>query len=237
MVVLSSFAAMIRDGKVILVWRTECEVNNAGFAIYRSRIKDGDYTRITFVPGAEDSETSNDYQFNDEQIQPGHTYYYYLEDVDLSGKRTKSDVIQTTATFDVERLTLDAETPPRLCEPEPPTVTLPTQPTLPIQIEREILPRRNSLLANYPNPSNPETWIPYNLAESADVTIQIYDVRGHLIRTLHLGHQPAGPYLSKDKAAYWDGQDDAGQRVGSGVYFYCLSAGSFSAVRKMIILR
>jgi hypothetical protein len=207
MVMLSSFAAAIRDGKVILIWRTEAEIGNVGFAIYRSDTEDGNYTRIAFAPGAQDSETSSDYQFTDQQVQHGHTYYYYLEDVDVAGKRTRSDVIQVNL------------------------------PALPTQTELEIPPERNSLLGNYPNPSNPGTWVPYSLSEAADVTVQIYDIRGHLIRTLHLGYQAAGSYVSKDRAAYWDGRDDIGERVGSGVYFYRLSAGNFSVVRKMVILR
>jgi len=215
MVVLSSFTAMTGDSRVILLWRTEVEMDNAGFDIYRSDTRDGNYTKIAFVPGAQDPETSNDYQFTDKQVQPGHAYYYYLEDVDLSGKRTKSDVIQVKLPVAQASLLVAA---------------------LPIQTEPEILPEQNSLLANYPNPFNPATWIPYNLAEAADVTIQIYDIRGHLIRTLNLGRQLAGFYLSKDRAAYWDGRDDAGEQAGSGVYYYRLSAGNFSATRKMVVL-
>ncbi len=98
-------------------------------------------------------------------------------------------------------------------------------------------PKRAVLLQNFPNPFNPETWLPYNLAEAADVTIQIYDVRGHLIRTLYLGQQPAGFYLSKNKAAYWDGRNTSGERVSSGLYFYRLSAGDFSAMRRMVIAK
>jgi len=216
MVVLSSFTATAEDNKVNLLWCTEVEMDNVGFAIYRSDAKDGNYTRIAFVPGAQDSETSNDYQLIDKQVQPGHTYYYYLEDVDLAGKRTKSYVI---------RVVLPAA-----------QVSLPVV-AVPPQTKLEILPKQNSLLVNYPNPFNPATWIPYNLAEAADVNIQIYDVRGHLVRTLHLGHRPAGFYLSRDRAAYWNGRDDTGDRVGSGVYYYCLSAGNFSATRKMVVLK
>jgi hypothetical protein len=220
MVVLSSFTAMVDDGKIILAWRTECEVDNVGFGIYKGDTRDGDYTLIAFIPGAEDSETANDYQFADKQVQPGNTYYYYLMDVDLSGKRTKSDVIG---------IVLPA--PPSLPQESLPVAEAPTE------TKREFLPQRNSLLANYPNPSNPETWIPYTLARPTDVNICIYDIRGHLIRTLYLGYQPAGFYLSKNKAAHWDGRCDTGEQVNSGIYFYSLSAGSFSATRKMIILR
>jgi parallel beta-helix repeat protein len=99
----------------------------------------------------------------------------------------------------------------------------------------EILPSKTVLLQNYPNPFNPETWIPFKLAEPADVQLQIYDVRGSLVRTLHLGRKSAGTYTGKDRAAYWDGKDELGQRVASGVYFYCLQAGKFMKTRKLVM--
>ena len=91
------------------------------------------------------------------------------------------------------------------------------------------------LFANYPNPFNPETWIPYQLSKPSDVTITIYDVRGRVVRVLKLGHQAAGTYRSRSKAAYWDGKNKFGESVASGVYFYTLKAGDFSATRKMLI--
>ena len=94
-----------------------------------------------------------------------------------------------------------------------------------------------SLLQNYPNPFTPETWIPYRLAEDAFVTLTIYDLSGHLVRTLNVGHQIAAVYESESKAIYWDGRNDVGERVASGVYFYTLTAGDFSATRKMVILK
>ena len=93
------------------------------------------------------------------------------------------------------------------------------------------IPKKTMLLANYPNPLNPETWIPYQLIETADVSIRIYDVRGSLIRHLPIGHQPAGFYQGKDRAAYWDGRNQLGEPVASGVYFYTLMAGDFTATR------
>ena len=98
-----------------------------------------------------------------------------------------------------------------------------------------LIPERTALLANYPNPFNPETWIPYQLAESAKVTLQIFAVNGALIRTLDLGHQPAGVYQKRARAAYWDGRNQLGEPVVSGVYFYRLTAGNFTATRKMLI--
>ena len=98
-----------------------------------------------------------------------------------------------------------------------------------------LTPKRTHLLANYPNPFNPETWIPYQLAKPANVTLTIYAADGRLIRTLALGHQSAGTYHSKSRAAYWDGKNELGEKVASGVYFYTLTAGKFTATRKMLI--
>ncbi len=98
-------------------------------------------------------------------------------------------------------------------------------------------PREAQLLANYPNPFNPETWIPYQLSESTEVTVRIYTVNGALVRTLPLGHQPAGIYQSRSRAAYWDGKNQLGESVASDVYFYTLTAGDFTGTRKMLIMK
>ena len=96
-------------------------------------------------------------------------------------------------------------------------------------------PEQTQLLANYPNPFNPETWIPYRLAAAADVTLTIYDIKGQVVRTLALGHQAAGMYQNRSRAAYWDGRNTFGEPVASGLYFYTLTAGDFTATRKMLI--
>ena len=96
-------------------------------------------------------------------------------------------------------------------------------------------PERTVVLANYPNPFNPETWIPYQLASSAEVRLRIYAMNGVLVRTLDLGHQPAGIYQQKNRAVYWDGRNEVGEPVASGIYFYTLTAGDFTATRKMLI--
>ena len=93
------------------------------------------------------------------------------------------------------------------------------------------------LLPNYPNPFNPETWIPYQLAEAAHVKIHIYDVVGDLVRTLNLGTKPAGRYLSREQAAYWDGRNNMGEGVSSGVHFYTLVVGDYQTTRRMIVAR
>ena len=98
-----------------------------------------------------------------------------------------------------------------------------------------LLPKEMALLANYPNPSNPETWIPYQLTKPIEVTLTIYAVNGTVVRTLALGHQPAGIYANRSRAAYWDGKNELGESVASGVYFYTLTAGDFNATRKMLI--
>ena len=97
------------------------------------------------------------------------------------------------------------------------------------------VPEKTALLHNYPNPFNPETWIPYQLAEPTHVTVHIYTTSGTLVRTLTLGHQPAGIYQHRSRAAYWDGRNAFGEPVASGVYFYTLTTGDFTATRKMLI--
>ena len=108
-------------------------------------------------------------------------------------------------------------------------------------------PAETTLLPNYPNPFNPETWIPYHLAHAADVRLTIYDIKGTIVRQLDLGHQPAGYYADRSKAAYWDGRNENGESVASGVYFYQLRAGrsglsvphrrDYLQVRRMVILK
>ena len=105
------------------------------------------------------------------------------------------------------------------------------------QLLASLTPTETELLANYPNPFNPETWIPYRLAEDAFVTLTIYDGAGHVVRTLDVGHQVAAVYESRSKAIYWEGRNGLGEQVASGIYFYHLSAGDYSATRKMLILK
>ena len=88
-----------------------------------------------------------------------------------------------------------------------------------------------------PNPFNPETWIPYQLAENASVTLTIYDTTGVVVRRLDLGHRLAGYYTNRGKAAHWDGRNESGEPVASGVYFYQLATPSFRDLRRMVILK
>ena len=98
-----------------------------------------------------------------------------------------------------------------------------------------IIPQETALLANYPNPFNPETWIPYQLAVPAEVTLTIYDMNGGTVRRFEVGHQAAGHVSEPSRALYWDGRNGRGEPVASGIYFYTLSAGEFTATRKMLI--
>ena len=100
-----------------------------------------------------------------------------------------------------------------------------------------LIPEETALHPNYPNPFNPETWIPYQLAEPAEVTLTIYDINGGTVRRLAVGHQAAGMYQNRSRAMYWDGHNQLGESVASGLYFYTLTAGDFTATRKMLILK
>ena len=98
-------------------------------------------------------------------------------------------------------------------------------------------PEKTQLLANFPNPFNPETWIPYELATDTNVKITIYNTQGVVIRTLELGHQSSGYYTGRDRAAYWDGRNAMGEQVASGIYFYQFETDDMSSMRKMVILK
>ena len=100
-----------------------------------------------------------------------------------------------------------------------------------------VVPEKTALLPNYPNPFNPETWIPYQLADDSEVIITIHDVTGQLVRRLDLGYQFAQNYTNREKAAYWDGRNQYGEMVAGGLYFYTLRTQSFQATRRMVIVK
>jgi len=106
-----------------------------------------------------------------------------------------------------------------------------------LDFRKALMPRSTKLLQNYPNPFNPETWIPYQLAQDAVVTISIYDIQGRLVRKLNLGRKLAGVYITKERASYWNGRNNAGEKVSSGIYFYQLQADDYSATKRMLILK
>ena len=101
----------------------------------------------------------------------------------------------------------------------------------------ELNVEETKLLRNYPNPFNPETWIPYQLSEESTVTVKIYDVSGHLIRTIGVGLKPVRYYLTREKAVYWDGRNENGERISSGVYFYTLITDHYTETRRMVIVK
>lgn len=216
-VFLSVFTATATPNGVLLSWRTESEVDNIGWNIYRSTKRDGEYHRINdrLIAGAGNSAMPHDYQFLDKDAREGITYFYYLEDIDIFGRENRSDVIQVPSDK------AWVEKPPQ--EKNQPLKSLP--------------PSKFALLQNYPNPFNPETWIPYQLATESKVMIKIYDASGMLVRNLFVGHRREGYYIEKAKAAYWDGRSNTGEQVASGVYFYTIHAGTFTATRKMMVIR
>jgi hypothetical protein len=211
-VTLSGFTAYYNAPKsaVTLKWSTASEVNNLGFDIYRSESPDGKFVKISpaYIKGAGTDSTPHDYQFVDESAVVGKTYYYYLEAISFSGERDRSYII---------KVIIDASGK--------------------MKVTGLMHPTAFALLQNFPNPFNPETWIPFHLAETADVTIRIFDIKGQELRTIHLGQMPAGYYDTKGKAALWDGKDSYGQGVSSGIYFYHLTAGNFHATRKLTIIK
>ncbi len=144
----------------------------------------------------------------------------------------KPQVLQTLAPADIQQWLADAKA---LGETDPTVkrgIAILEQ-LLAVLSERPAIPEQTSLLPNYPNPFNPETWIPYQLAEAAEVTMKIYDTHGLMVRELELGYQPAGKYDTRNRAAYWDGRNEQEERVASGIYFCTLRAGDFATTQKM----
>lgn len=111
--------------------------------------------------------------------------------------------------------------------------------TPPIRLNAEtlLLPTHNRLMQNYPNPFNPETWIPYQISRDARVRMELFTPSGQAVRTLDLGYRPAGLYVSRGRAAYWDGTNNFGERVASGVYFYTIQAENYHAIKRMVLMK
>ena len=122
-------------------------------------------------------------------------------------------------------------------EPDLPYGSGSAAPSITLTESPPMVPQITTLLPNYPNPFNPETWLPYQLAKPSKVTLTIYAIDGKVVRHLDLGHQLAGFYRSKSRAAYWDGRNNVGERVASGLYFYTLITDDFAATQKMLILK
>ncbi len=208
---LASFTATTSTEGITLRWRTESENSNLGFNVYRSEGENRSYVKINLVlvKGAGTDATPHDYSFTDEQAEPGKTYYYYIEDVDFAGSTRPHPSIEVR--FKPEDIGIPLVNSGRFVS--------------------------SMLFQNFPNPFNPETWIPYQLADTANVIIRIYNLHGQMVRRLDLGYQQAGVYRDKAVAAYWDGQNGVGQPVASGQYFYTIEAGDFTATRRMVIVK
>ena len=212
---LSALTAHTTTDSVAIKWSTATETNNLGFNIYRSDTKDGKYIKLNarLIEGAGTDATPHDYSVTDDNVILGKTYYYYLEDVDFAGHTDKSDIIQVT-------------------------VGQQTEPVISDRLKmKPVIPDMFTLLQNYPNPFNPDTWIPYKLSKDANVVIRVYNANGKIVRALHLGNQVAGMYTDKERAAHWDGKNERGDEVASGLYFYTLQAGKFTATKRMVILK
>ena len=106
-----------------------------------------------------------------------------------------------------------------------------------VSADVKLVPGVFALHQNYPNPFNPETWIPFQLHQTSVVTIQIYNSDGGQVQQLELGQLPAGLYHTTDRAAYWNGQNQIGEQVASGIYFYQLNLDDYRQTRKMVILK
>ena len=106
-----------------------------------------------------------------------------------------------------------------------------------LRLKPRLIPNRTRLLPNYPNPSNPETWIPFEINQDSEVSITIYDISGTPVRTIRVGYVEAGSYISQSRAIYWEGKTDTGGRISSGIYFYTLRMDTSICTRKMIVLK
>jgi hypothetical protein len=206
-IVLSNFTASVDGLNVVIKWTTESEYENMGFYIYRSESPTGPFVKINGKI-IEGAGTTAD----------KHTYKFVDEEVEL-GKNYYYylENIDFRANKDISKIiNVDVADVLKLMKP---------------------MVLRTQLLPNYPNPFNPETWIPYELAQDSDVTIEIYNLTGKLVRTLRLGSKTAGLYASKFQAAYWNGISDMGEEVSSGIYFYIMKAGDFTATRRMVLVK
>jgi hypothetical protein len=214
-VTLSYFEARYFDNVIIIRWVTESETNNLGFDIYRGKSKYGPFEKINSsrIAGAGTTASQSKYEYIDEIDVAGNQYFYYIENLDFSGARSRSETIPAISG------------PFGKVKPEISRTSLLEQPV------------KFDVFQNFPNPFNPETWIPFQLPEAAYVTVKIYNVFGQTVRTIDLGQKGIGHYLSKDESIHWDGRNQNGELVPSGVYFYQFRAGKFMAMKKMLLVK
>jgi hypothetical protein len=209
-VVLSSFTARYDAKKfeVALIWLTESELNNLGFDVYRGKSIDGPFTKITPALIKGAGTDSTPHSYKFIDESVGVDNTYYYYLENISFDGTRDR-------SDIIRVIIDKSG----------------------KLNVGLATPEFALLQNFPNPFNPETWIPFRLGQEADVTIRIFDVKGQNIRTIHLGRLSAGFYTTRGKAAFWDGKDTFGESVSSGIYFYNLTAGDLSATKKLTVVK
>ena len=199
---LASFASQITvDDNVLLQWGVASQSNNLGWEIFRST-DNRVFAKVSdLIVGEGNSDEFSSYSYTDGNLPITDVLYYYLNQIDLDGTTSRSQVIEVLFS--------------------------------PTAVSQQALPLVNSLKQNYPNPFNPETTISYDLSGESVVTLTIYDISGQVIRTM-VNNQAmsAGQYKS-----VWDGRDESGIKVASGVYFYQLHTGDFVAKKKMTLLQ
>ncbi len=202
---LSSFSAQYNSDFVSLLWETQSETSLAGYNIYRdtSESMSNPLKRNEMLITATNSSQTQNYTFNDQEVEPNSIYYYWLESVDCDGKT-------------------------QLYGPVTATTNNPGEPDTPPVIEP-----KTSLLCAFPNPFNPDTTIPFELKNASDVRMDIFNIKGELVKNFSSQHyEKAGVY-----EVHWDGKTDAGQTLSSGVYFYRMTAGTYSATKKVILMK
>ena len=204
---LAAFVGQASEQGIQLQWLTLSEKNNLGFHVYRSKQEKGPYSRVSSVLIVGHGTDSTPHE------------YRFLDDTAMPG-RTYWDIIEDLDFFgEAER-----SRPVRVVFDTLDSIT-------------QELPVEPLLHQNFPNPFNPETWFPFELSEAADVHIRVFNLHGHLVRQLDLGRREAGRYLNQTGAAHWDGRDQTGRLVESGLYFYQIQAGDFTATRRMVVLK
>ncbi len=192
---------------------------------------------VVISPGGDaiDSETHNGLGWDAHILNPGDTESDILDIERSEGSNNAVTVTFPLITFDRNDAHSGYEYD--IDESNQPMSVLPLSIPLAPTIDIPPIPEETALFSNYPNPFNPETWIPYQLSEAGNVSLTIYDMRGVVIRKLDLGHKTAGYYTDRKRAAYWDGRNANGEKVAAGVYFTTFKANDFTATRKMLILK
>jgi hypothetical protein len=200
---MSAYSAVIENDAATVSWRTETELNNLGFHVYRSENEDTDFAKVTtdMIRGQGSTSMAHEYTYVDDTIEVGKNYWYLVETISIDGLSTFYG---------------------------------PTQATVSSAVARDInaQPTEFALKQNYPNPFNPSTQIRYELSSASQVNVTIYDILGSEVRSLVNQYQPAGAY-----SVSWDGTDNSGQRLESGIFIYEMRAGQHVLYQKMTMLK